>query len=90
MPTNDNDMEPLVPASRSPDPNGHAALILVESLIHGLVARDLLTVPDALEIVTAAVNVQAEYIVEPGMDHGPMQRSGVLLALIADSLKTDL
>ena len=60
MPTNDNEAGAPPPALPLPDPHGHAALLLVESLIHGLIERGVLDADDAVEIIGTAENVQGE------------------------------
>lgn len=47
-------------AVHGPDAHGQAALLLVESLIHGLLARRLITVADAVEIVDVAAEVKVD------------------------------
>ena len=37
-----------------------AALLLIESLIHGLIARSILTVKDAIEIIDIAADAERE------------------------------
>lgn len=48
----------LDPASRPS--HGQAALLLVESLIHGLIARSVLSVAEAIEIIETAADVELE------------------------------
>lgn len=88
MPTNDND-----PAVRGltpmPDPHGQAALLLVESLIHGLITRSIISNGDAIEIVEIADSVQVEVAEAADGAGAPMWRSHALLSAIADSLKLD-
>ena len=50
MPTNDNDPATLGTPFPSSDAHGHAALLLIESLIHGLCEKDLLSAGDVVEI----------------------------------------
>ncbi len=56
--------QPGVPFSerRFPDPHGQAALLLVESLLHGLLVRGVLTLEDALAITTSASEIKEEVI----------------------------
>lgn len=42
------------------DAHGRAALLLVESLIHGLIARSSLSVSEAVEIVQIAIEVSED------------------------------
>lgn len=85
MPTNDND--PAVQAL--PDAHGHAALLLIESLIHGLCENATLSVHAALDIVERAVDVQFDQAEAADDAEGPMWRSHALLLNIAASLGTD-
>jgi len=72
-----------------PDPHGHAALLLVESLIHGLLSRAVMTVEDALEIIEAADDVQVDYAMAADGKGAPMWQAHALLTSIAESLKID-
>lgn len=90
MSTNDND--PSMPSvlSHSSDAHAHAALVLVESLIHGLIERDVLTTGDAVEIIESAKEVQAD-IAEAADGAGvKMWRSHELLSAMSESLRQDL
>ena len=70
----------------APDPHGHAALLLVESLLHGLVARSLLTVQDAIEFLEVARDAQVE-MAEAG--RSPTSSTELLDALLR-SMALDL
>ncbi|MCY7271757.1 MAG: hypothetical protein LH485_06870 [Sphingomonas bacterium] len=68
------------------DRNG-AALLLVESLIHGLVARAMLTVEEAIEIVDIAADVEHQ------LHYAKVGQTGAfesLLAPLSRSLRVDL
>ncbi len=69
------------------DAHGRAALLLVESLIHGLVNRSILPLADAIEIVDIAAEIELEL----GRS-GPIASNEPhsLLAPIATSLRFDL
>ncbi len=88
-PTNDNE---LVPASEltGPDPHGHAAVLLVESLIHGLVARSILSVSDAVEIVNIAAEVKIDIAEDVGDTPAAIRRSLRILGVISKSLSADI
>lgn len=89
MPTHDNDpaMRGITPPM--PDAHGQAALLLTESLIHGLIERSILSTSEAIDIVESADSVQVE-VAETADGHGaPMWRSHALLSAIAESLKID-
>ncbi len=85
MPINDN--EPIMPPSS--DSHGQAALLLVESLIHGLCENATLSVKEAVEITERAVDVQHDHAVAADGQGAPLWRSHELLSRIAASLKSD-
>ena len=72
------------------DPYGQAALLLVESLIHGLIARDVITVADAVEIVDVAAEVKADIAYDSGDSSADLRLSLDLLATISSSLRCDI
>ena len=86
--TNDNHLDAVAPP-REPDAHGQAALLLVESLIHDLVARTVISVDEAIEIVQVAAEVKAEVAAELGDSPATMRHSLALLESIAHSLKGD-
>lgn len=89
MTTNDNDPVTrggmLVPS----DAHGQAALLLVESLIHGLCENSTLSNDEAIEIAERAVDVQFEQAEAADGAGAPMWRSHTLLSSIATSLRAD-
>ena len=89
MPTNDNDSATPGLFPPLPDPHGQAALLLVESLIHGLLARSIISNGDAIDIVEGADSVQVEMAEAADGASAPMLRSHALLSAIAESLKYD-
>lgn len=67
---------------------GAAALLLVESLIHGLIARSILSVQDAVDILDIAADIERELDATGlGPPFGDFQS---LLAPMANSLRVDL
>lgn len=89
MPENDNESAIAAATPSMPDPHGHAALLLVESLIHGLIERSVISTRAAIDIVEGADSVQVE-VAEAADGHGaPMWRSHALLMAIEDSLRQD-
>jgi hypothetical protein len=87
MPMNDNDPTTrgaTIPASES---HGQAALLLVESLIHGLCENSTLSNEQAVEITERAVNVQFDQAEAADGAGAPMWRSHALLSAILASLK---
>ena len=77
-------------ADREPDAHGQAAMLLVESLIHGLVARQVISVSEAVDIVDTAVEVKSDTATELGDSPANLRRSLGLLSAISDSLRHDL
>ena len=75
---------------KGPDPHGEAALVLVETLIHALVAKGSLSTLEAIEIIVDAAGVQ------PAMDEdrihipGGQPQAVALLRTIGGSLANDL
>lgn len=84
--SNDNNVLPL----REPDAHGQAAMLLVESLIHGLIARKVLSVADAVEIVDVAIEVKSEIGPELGDTPATLQKSINMLQAINASLRPDI
>ncbi len=66
MSINDNGPDTPEQRLRALDPQGQAAVILGESLIHGLIAKSVLTAEDSLDIVMAAAEVQTDYTADDG------------------------
>lgn len=86
-PANENPAEGVRHSRASvPDSHGQAAMLLVESLIHSLIARSVLSVDDAVEVVDVACEVKAEVAAEWGDTPASLQRSLNLLAAIRQSL----
>lgn len=71
------------------DAHGQAALLLVESLLHGLLGRGLLTVEDTIDITTDAADVKEEIILQGTESDETAQHSLQLIARIAATLKID-
>ena len=86
--TNDNHLD-TDRSTREPDAHGQAALLLVESLIHDLVARAVISVDEAIEIVQVAAEVKAEVAADLGDSPATMRHSLALLESISRSLKGD-
>ena len=88
--SNDNDFSGIGKGSSGPDAHGQAALLLVESLVHGLIARSIISVGDAMEIVTAATEVKQDIADEASEPRSTAEKSLVLLDGMLASLKLDL
>lgn len=87
-PFNDNAAPTSLPTA--PDAHGQAAILLVESLIHGLVARSLLSVAEAIEIVDIAADVKLEIGIDDGEPDPTVAKSKSILEAISVSLSFDL
>jgi hypothetical protein len=87
---NDNEGFKPVPRLAEPDPYGQAALLLVESLIHGLVDRSVLTLAEAVDVVTVALDVKDEIAADLGDSPETKDKSMELLDSIRASLSNDL
>ena len=87
---NEKDASPGDLGGTRPDAHGQAAMLLVESLLHGLIARSVLSVAEAVEIVGVAAEVKEEIAFEMGDDPPTMQKSLKLLESIRASLSIDL
>lgn len=87
-PTNDNNA--FNGALLESDAHGQAALLLVESLIHGLIARQVIRVEDAVDIISIAVETAEESAGDPENSHAAMQKSLTMLKAISRSLSHDL
>ncbi len=87
--SNDNDVM-RADGPRGPDAHGQAAMLLVESLLHGLIARSVINVEDAVEIVGIAAEIKEEVAADAGESAETMQKSLALLASIGASLTSDL
>lgn len=75
---------------RGNDPHGQASLLLVESLIHGLVARSIISVSDAIEIIGIAADAGEETAADFGPPTATIARSLTILETIRASLALDL
>lgn len=89
MPTNDNEPATRGATLESSDAHGRAALLLVESLIHGLCEDSTLSDDRAVEIAERAVEVEFEQAEAADGAGAPLWRSHALLSAIAASLRVD-
>ena len=72
------------------DAHGQAAMLLVESLIHGLIANAVISVADAVEIVGTAADVQEDIAADCEDATVSMRKSLTILDAIRTSLSNDL
>lgn len=75
---------------RTPDPHGEAALLLVESLIHGLIAKSLLKDVEAIEIIDIAAEVREALADHDNADATTPDTPSALLTVMSDSLRLGL
>ena len=73
-----------------PDPQGQAALMLVESLIHGLIERGVIDVLAAIEIVQVAREVKFEIAEETGESREVLNQSIAAIDKMIVSLRSEL
>lgn len=85
-----NEIPKFVPPAPLPDAHGQAALLLIESLIHTLIARSVITVPDAIEVVEVAAEVRRDIGADRAEMDAALARSITLLENISQSLRLDL
>ena len=83
------DPDPDPAAQPTTDAHGEAAMLLVESLIHGLVARSVLGVDEAIALVTVAVDARAEIVADRGEADAAQDRALALLSGIGASIAYD-
>jgi|GEM_PF-926000 len=72
------------------DAHGQAAMLLVESLIHGLIEKRVLSVAEAVDIVDVATEVKLESGTERGELPATLLASINLLQDISASLRFDV
>lgn len=70
-----------------PDPNGQAAILLVESLIHTLVDRDILTTRQALFAIASAICVKSESAAFSNEDRETLEKSLGVMKRIEQTLQ---
>jgi hypothetical protein len=75
----DDNRDPDTGTLPAANAHGEAALLLVESLIHGLVARSVLSVDEAISLVAVAMDARAEIVAERGGRDEAQDRAFVLL-----------
>jgi hypothetical protein len=88
--SNDNELVRPVPGLHEPDAHGQAAMLLVESLIHGLIARSVIQVADAIDMVTVAIEVKMEIAADLGDNQDTKDKTLGLLSVIRESLSLDI
>lgn len=77
-------------AVHGPDAHGQAAMLLVESLIHSLIAGGVITVAAAVEIVDDATEVKTDIAGDLGDSPANLRKSLGLLKAISVSLSRDI
>ena len=87
MLNDNNDPGIHVPMTPSNETHGSAALVLVESLIHGLLKNARISLADAVDIVDTAMSVQFEVAEAADGQGAAMWRSHALLASIGRTLR---
>lgn len=90
MTSNDNDALKPEGTPGLPDAQGQAALVLVESLLHGLMEQSVLSLQKAVEIIDSAIEVQTDVADAADGSAEAMWRSHSILSAMAASLKRDM
>lgn len=72
------------------DSYGQAALLLVESLIHGLKERGALTVAEAVDVIETAADVQYDLADAADGAGSGLRHAASLLTAMATSLRGDM
>ena len=89
--SNDNERgDPRASLWAAPNGHGQAALLLVESLLHALIEKDLLSMAEAAEVVDTAKDVQIELGDELGQSWEARRTALAFLSSIALSLRNDI
>lgn len=88
--TNDNELPSAASRFDVPDARGQAAILLVESLIHALIARSLIRLEDAIDVVTTAIDVKMEIAAGDGDSDDSTDHALGLLVAIRHSLRHDI
>jgi hypothetical protein len=81
---------PLVESDARHEAAGEAALLLVESLIHGLIGKSVLSVGEAVEAINVATEIRIELGEDRGESRQTMERSVALLEAMSRSLVPDI
>lgn len=89
MTTDDNGSAARGIPPQLPEADGKAALLLVESLIHGLCENSTLSTDEAIAIAERAMDVQADRAEAADGAGAPLWQSHALLSSIAASLRAD-
>ncbi|MEO5937812.1 MAG: hypothetical protein ABIQ43_02250 [Sphingomonas sp.] len=89
MHNNDNGSETNGATHPSSESHGHAALLLVESLIHGLCENSTLSTSQAVEIAERALEVQFDQAEAADGAGAPLWQSHALLSAITESLRSE-
>ena len=84
---NDNEHSRSQPRSEA---SGQAAILLVETLLHKLVERSIISLKDAVEIVDTAIEVGAETQDDANSPTAANPGTMAMLTTIGDSLRADL
>ncbi len=87
--SNDNGAPGPRPRLPEPDAYGQAALLLVESVLHGLIEKSVYSVAKAVELVDIAAEVKQDIGADLGDSPPTLKRSLALLAAISNSLQND-
>lgn len=88
--SNDNGRVPRAAPAALVDGQAEAAILLVESLIHGLIERSIISVSDAMDIAETAAEAKVEIASDAGNKPPTIRGSLTILEAISASLQRDL
>lgn len=89
-PAHDNDATLPTAKSGEPDAHGQAAMLLVESLLHALIAQSVLKLEEAIDLVGVAIDAKIEIAADLGNSDDTRDRSLALLTAIHQTLSHDI
>lgn len=89
-PAHDNDATLPTAMSGEPDAHGQAAMLLVESLLHALIAQSVLKLEEAIDLVGVAIDAKIEIAADLGNSDDTRDRSLALLTAIHQTLSHDI
>ena len=89
-PAHDNDATLPTATSGKPDAHGQAAMLLVESLLHALIAQSVLKLEEAIDLVGVAIDAKIEIAADMGNSDDTRDRSLALLTAIHQTLSHDI
>ena len=81
---------PAEPAATGVDAHGQAAMLLIESLIHGLVKTSVMPVKTVVEVMEIALDAQAGLVEDAAQPSFSMYKAEEMLSTILEGMRMDL